>query len=148
MRLPAVALLAALICGPAAASPADEAAARSAVARLAKAFSEGDADTVVALASPELHLIHPTRGDMTYGDYTAAVRAGMKPRTDQVVTAELDHVAAFDGAVVLGITWRTTLTQPNGDILRRAERDQEVWRREDDGQWRLFRGASFPLPPR
>lgn len=124
-----------------------EAEFRAAIKELAHAFSVGDAPKVVALASRDMHLIHPLRGEMTYDDYAGAVLKNMKPKTGQTTTATLDGLYASGDMVVTNITWYTITIAPDGTKSERGERDQEVWRREADGKWRLFRGASFPQTP-
>ena len=138
--------------GAAAARPAPgpigkaESEVRAAVAALASAFERGDAEAAVALTSRDLHLIHPRRGEVGHDDYVAALRAGMRPDPARRVAAKLDHVHVEGRLAVVGITWNSTVRAPDGAMTSRGERDQEVWRRESDGRWRLFRGASFPIP--
>ncbi|HEU4535153.1 MAG TPA: nuclear transport factor 2 family protein, partial [Polyangiaceae bacterium] len=131
-------------------SPTAEAEVRAALAELAHAFTTNDAERVVALASRDMHLIHPTRGEVTYEMYTSGFReafAQPPPPGQKLVVADLDRVYVSGELAVVGITWRTTLTAPDGAVTRRGERDQEVWRREADGRWRLFRGASYRMTP-
>ena len=71
----------------------------------------------------------------------------MKPRTGQTTTANVDRLYVEGNLAVVNITWHTVSVAPDGSRSERGERDQEVWRREADGKWRLFRGASFPRQP-
>ena len=130
-----------------AAQPANakaEAEVRAALDGLVDAFEKGDGPRIVSYASKDLHLIHPTRGEVTYEMFSSLRNA--KPHTDKRdINIELDHLYISGDLAVTGITWRTTITAPDGKVTRRGERDQEVWRKEADGKWRLFRGASYPL---
>ena len=119
---------------------------RAGIRTIADAAALRDAEGTIRVVSRELRLIHPRRGEVTYDAFAAGIRAGLSGPARISVTAEIDDVAVGGDFAVAMITWRTTVTAPDGTVSRRAERDQEVWRRESDGRWRLFRGASFPIP--
>lgn len=120
---------------------------RAAVADLADAFTKGDGERAASHASTDLLLIHPTRGDVDHAEFTGGARAGLKPYNGYKLTeAKVDNIIVSGPIAVVSITWHTVMHDPAGKESTRGERDQEVWRREADGRWRLFRGASFPLP--
>ena len=128
-------------------APSAEAEVRASLQGLADGFSKNDAEKVVGYLSRDLHLIHPLRGEVTYDMFADGIRAA-SARPDpnkKLVAIDLDHFHLSGDLAVTGVTWRTTITAPDGKVTLRGERDQEVWRREPDGRWRLFRGASFPL---
>lgn len=127
--------------------PSAEAEVRASLHGLADGFSSNDAEKVIGYLSRDMHLIHPLRGEVGYDDFAGGIRAASaRPDpTRKRVAIELDHLYLSGDLAVTGITWRTTITAPDGKVTLRGERDQEVWRREPDGKWRLFRGASFPL---
>ncbi|HEX8263724.1 MAG TPA: nuclear transport factor 2 family protein [Allosphingosinicella sp.] len=123
-----------------------EAQVRAGIRAIADAAAERDVDRTLAVVSRDLRLIHPRRGEVRYDDFEAGIRAGLSGPARLSVTAEVDDVVVSGDMAVASITWRTAITAPDGTVTRRGERDQEVWRREADGKWRLLRGASFPLP--
>lgn len=152
MRTAAIAAVAALAaaCATVPNRQSDSAAAdevRAGISYIAAAAALRDAEGTIALVSRDLQLIHPTRGTVSYERFAAGMRAGLSGPARLYVVAEIDDVVVGGDLAVASITWRTTVTAPDGTVTRRGERDQEVWRRESDGRWRLFRGASFPLPP-
>ena len=117
------------------------------VQALAAAFEAGDADGVMAVTSRDMRLIHPTRGDATFEPYAAAVRVGVTPERRPVsVAAEITDLKLFGDIALVEMTWRSEARGRDGATVRRGERDLEAWRREADGRWRLYRGASFPVP--
>ncbi|HEY0625494.1 MAG TPA: DUF4440 domain-containing protein [Allosphingosinicella sp.] len=121
-----------------------EAEVRAALDGLVDAFEKSDGERIVSYLSRDLHLIHPTRGEVDY-ELFSTIRNRKPPADTRDINIELDHLYVSGDLAVTGITWRTTITAPDGKVTLRGERDQEVWRREADGKWRLFRGASFPL---
>lgn len=125
--------------------PSPEAEVRAAIEGLVNAFMGSDPEKIIAYVSRDMHLIHPLRGEVTYDDFASGLRSAPPSRAKRVIVTELDRLYVAGDLAVTGITWRTTITAPDGKVTLRGERDQEVWRREADGKWRLFRGASFPL---
>ena len=78
---------------------------------------------------------------------SCSLRLNLRPYDGYKLTqANLDSVYVSGPIAVVSITWHTVTRDRVGKEATRGERDQEVWRREADGRWRLFRGASFPLP--
>lgn len=124
-----------------------EAEVRAALRGLADGFEKSDAEKVVGYLSRDIHLIHPLRGEIDYDIFANGVRSAYaRPdATKREIEIDLDHLYVSGDLAVTGITWRTKMTAPDGKVTWRGERDQEVWRRESDGKWRLFRGASYPL---
>lgn len=123
-----------------------EAQVRAALADLADAFSRGDGERAASHASTDLLLIHPSRGDVDHAEFTG-IRNALKPYDGyKLTTATVDSLHVSGNFAVASITWRTVMRDRAGKETVRGERDQEVWRLELDGRWRLFRGASFPLP--
>lgn len=138
---------AAAIAPVAVSAPQAEAEVRAALADLADAFSKGDGERAASHASTDMLLIHPTRGDVDHAEFTGGVRQGLKPYDGYKLTRALVDSIHVDGPLaVVTIEWHTIMRDRAGKETYRGERDQEVWRREADGRWRLFRGASFPLP--
>lgn len=130
---------------PAQSTASDEAEVRAAIEGLVDAFEKGDGEKAVSYGSRDLHLIHPSRGDVNYQTWSG-IRTSMKPPVGaRDIRIDLDHLYVSGDLAVTGITWRTKSVAPDGTVSYRGERDQEVWRREADGNWRLFRGASFPF---
>ncbi len=132
---------------PTLANQQSEVEVRAAIADLADAFLKGDGERAASHASTQMLLIHPTRGDVDFAEFTGGVRAGLRPYDGYKLTqARLDSVHVSGDLALLSITWHTVMRDRAGKESTRGERDQEVCRREPDGRWRLFRGASFPLP--
>lgn len=96
------------------------------------ALNAGDVDAVVALYTPDARIL-PPNGKMTRG--SAGVRAEFSAMIDAGLSGDLTSVeAAVSGDIAYNVG---TFTLKSGDELVDVGKFIEIWRRGDDGQWRI-----------
>jgi|GEM_PF-2523031 len=123
---------------------------RAAIVRSGEAFNARDHAAMMAPVARDLVLTYPGIPDMGYDSLSAGYRrmanppAGVTARTVPTV----EEILVSGDMAVIRITWTTTVTETTpARSTTRQMRDMQVWRREADGGWKLFRGMHFRNPP-
>jgi uncharacterized protein (TIGR02246 family) len=133
-----------------AAAARDEAAAvRAAFGKLVRAFRDRDARAVAALIAEDALLSHAGSPDKDYRGLVEVFTKMLAPRPElsETIDPELEEVQVSGDTAFLRITWRTKWSlQDAGKEGSSVERDLEIWRRQRDGNWKLYRGLGCRLP--
>jgi uncharacterized protein (TIGR02246 family) len=117
-------------------------------ASFAAAMRTGDLESAVALWHPDAAIIQPD-GRLVSG--REAVAAALKALIDNGVTLTIEIAAVYDaGETALGIgtlTMRASNGGGDGDFEHSSEA-LVIYRRDDDGGWRIALDAPWGLPAR
>ena len=134
---------------PSAAARDETAAVRAAFGRLVKAFRDRDARAVAALIAGDALLSHAGSADRDYRGLVEVFTKMLAPRPElsETIDPELEEVQVSGDTAFLRITWRTKWElKDSGRAGSSVERDLEIWRRQRDGSWKLYRGLGCRLP--
>jgi ketosteroid isomerase-like protein len=140
-----------LLAAPAQAQQADDSAAaarniRAALAAWVEAANRQDWKAAARVWAPDLVGWYPGQPDDTYAkemQSAAHPRAGRPQTRYQVNVVEV--MVAGSMAVVRDI-WRFTTKPDTPDSTVAVVRSYEVWKRQNDGQWKIARWISAPEP--
>ena len=127
----------------------ETAAVRAAFEKLVKAFRDRDARTVVALIADDALLSHAGSADRDRPALAEVFTKMLAPRPElsETIEPELEEVQVSGDTAFLRITWRTKWElKDSGKSGASVERDLEIWRRQRDGSWKLYRGLGCKLP--
>ena len=122
---------------------------RAAVIRTGTAFNQQLPDTILSFYSKEILVSFPGVPDTKYRDFAAAFNKMMSDTTVKRITKDsIEEIIVSGDMAVVRVNWITTTIQqsPPGQTTRIA-RDLQVWRKEQDGDWKFFRGMWFREPP-
>ena len=125
------------------------AAVRAAFGKLVKAFRDRDARAVAALIAEDALLSHAGLPDRDYRGLVEVFTKMLAPRPElsETIDPELEEVQVSGDTAFLRITWRTKWSlKDSGREGSSVERDLEIWRRQRDGSWKLYRGLGCRLP--
>jgi uncharacterized protein (TIGR02246 family) len=135
---------------PAAPAARDETAAvRAAFEKLVKAFRDRDARAVMSLIAEDALLSHAGSADRDHPALAEVFAKMLAPRPElsETIEPELEEVQVSGDTAFLRITWRTKWSlKDSGREGSSVERDLEIWRRQRDGSWKLYRGLGCKLP--
>jgi len=107
----------------------------------AEAFNRRDAETACDLFSRELISIMPGQGEAGFATRCATITRALSDQTRQLRYAPEIHEIVVEGDLaVVRLDW-TLAIEPGGE--QAIETGLDVFRREDDGQWRIIRFISF-----
>lgn len=127
----------------------ETAAVRAAFWKLVNAFRERDARAVAALIAGDALLSHAGSQDRDYRGLVEVFTKMLAPRPElsETIDPELEEVQVSGDTAFLRITWRTKWSlKDSGREGSSVERDIEIWRRQRDGSWKLYRGLGCKLP--
>jgi ketosteroid isomerase-like protein len=149
-KLVAFALVLLVLPSAAAQTPPDSAAVartiRAALADWVDAANRQDWKTAARVWATDLVGWYPGQPDDTYAkelESAAHPRVG-RPRTRYEVNV-VEVMVSGDMAVVRDV-WRFTTAPDTPDSTVSTVRSYEVWRRQNDGKWKIARWISAPEP--
>jgi steroid delta-isomerase len=126
-----------------------EADIRAALTQWTKDFNAGDADAACALFAPDLRYDfrgYPERG---YDDVCGLVRRSLADKGKTYTYAlDIREVIVSGDMAVVRLVWTLTITLPNGQQVTSVEPGLDVFRKDPDGGWRIFRYLAYDLPER
>ena len=128
----------------------ETAAVRDAFWKLVRAFRDRDARTVMALIADDALLSHAGSRDRDHPALAEVFTKMLAPRPElsETIEPELEEVQVSGDTAFLRITWRTKWSlKDSGKEGSSVNRDLEIWRRQKDGSWKLYRGLECRLPP-
>lgn len=142
-----VALGASLLMSPVAApsSPSDEDAIRDALARWTDDFNAGRADAVCDLFAKDLVARFRGAPERDHAAQCAALRRVLSDRTHSYHNAlEIAEVLVFGDVAIARVVWTETVRDTaTGKETRTVEPGLDVFRRDPDRRWRIFRYLAF-----
>ncbi|HWS85861.1 MAG TPA: SgcJ/EcaC family oxidoreductase [Pyrinomonadaceae bacterium] len=124
-------------------------AVRAAFERLVKAFRDRDARAVMALIAEDALLSHAGSRDRDHPALAEVFTKMLAPRPElsETIDPELEEVQVSGNTAFLRITWRTKWSlKDSGKEGSSVNRDLEIWRKQKDGSWKLYRGLECRLP--
>ncbi|HEX9173316.1 MAG TPA: SgcJ/EcaC family oxidoreductase [Telluria sp.] len=127
----------------------DEQAIRELVSTWMRATREGDVDTVLSLMTDDVVFLAPDRAPLTGRDaFGKGLRAALDTHAIDSSSA-IDEVAVFGDVAYCRSSLSVTVTTPHNatPTLSRGH-TLTIFRRGDDGQWRLARDANMLVPVR
>jgi uncharacterized protein (TIGR02246 family) len=127
----------------------DEQAIRELVSTWVRATRAGDVDTVLSLMTEDVVFLTPDRAPMQGRDaFGKGLRAALGTHAIDS-TSEIDEVAVFgDVAYCRSSLTVTTTTPHNATPTQSRGHTLTIFRRCDDGKWRLARDANMLVPVR
>ena len=127
----------------------DVAEIREAIVRGARAFEEGDPETILSRYARDIILSYPGIPDSDY----ETLAKGYAELRKRPATVKATTVPTFDEILVSGdiaivrVRWTTTIADAAaGRSATRRLKDLQVWRREPDGRWMFIRGMHYREP--
>lgn len=131
------------LCGPAAAQ-SPEADIRAALAQWTEAFNAGRADAVCDLFSRDL--LADVRG-IPLRDFRGQCDILTKALADRTRQLSYRHdigdVTVEGRMAAVRLVWTLTAREAGGRVATTVDQGLDVFRREDDGRWRIVRYMSF-----
>jgi ketosteroid isomerase-like protein len=119
---------------------------RAALANWVEAANRQDWKTAARIWAPDLVGWYPGQADDTYAkeiESAAHPRPG-RPRTHYEV--DVVEVMVSGGMAVVRDIWRFTTKPDTPNAAVTVVRSYEVWKRQNDGQWKIARWISAPEP--
>jgi uncharacterized protein (TIGR02246 family) len=146
-----LALLALIAFAPLRVSAEDsaEAAIRSALVQWTQDFNAGNAEKACALFAPDLRYDFRGYPERDYRDICDRMQRalGDKSKTYSYDLNLREIIVSGDIAVVR-LTWKLTVTLPNGQQVVSVEPGMDVFRKEPDGAWKIIRYIAYEAPER
>ena len=133
---------------------ADSASVRALIERTLHAHGDavmrGDPIAAAEVFAEDVRWMLPDLADMNgigaVSAFIARAFASGRPPRDVWHTTEELHVFG-DVAVELGSVRSKVESQPGGDLVPFNQRYMLMWKRQEDGTWRIFRDISNNCPP-
>lgn len=128
-------------------APADIRAVKSALENLLSAYNRRDLDAAMAAYAPDALLSYPGMPDSGYrhARESYARRFANPPPFPVTISFRLEELQTSGDLAFARLLW---LVERNSDKKTLSKhKDLEVWKRQKDGSWRLYRGLSFHLQP-
>lgn len=118
-----------------------EAEIRARLGQWTQAFNSGDTTTACELFSQSLISDYRGQGEADYATRCALIAKALgDPQRRFHYAADIKEVIVEGDLAVVRLTW--TLTISPGDI-KSVEPGMDVFRREDDGRWRIIRYIAY-----
>jgi steroid delta-isomerase len=133
----------------AAAEEGAEAAIRSALAEWTQDFNARNAEKACALFAPDLRYDfrgYPERG---YRDICDRMQRSLGDASKTYAYGlDIREILVSGDIAVVRLTWKLTVTLPNGQQVTSVEPGMDVFRKEPDGAWRIIRYIAYEAPER
>lgn len=125
----------------------DELEIRELVSRWLRATREGDVDTVLSLTTEDVVFLAPDQAPMQGRDaFGKGLRAVLGTHAIDS-TSEIDEVAVSGDIAYCRSSLTVTVTTPhNATPTQSRGHTLTIFRRGDDGKWRLARDANMLVP--
>jgi steroid delta-isomerase len=129
-------------------SQRDQELLRQYVAESAAAVNRRDLKAMMATVSPDLILTYPGIADMGYEalENGYAEMIALPAGTSVTTAPTIEEIIVSGDLAVIRVTWTTTTVSGPSDRKVRRMRDMQVWRRNDQGEWKFTRGMHFREP--
>jgi uncharacterized protein (TIGR02246 family) len=135
------------------AEPPGPETSREAVTRafegLVRARNARDLEAVMSFFTKDALLSYPGLPDAGFDALHEIFRKNYaNPDVQGRCSAEVEEVQVSGDLAFVRAVWTADLEQKStGRQIRMRDKDLEIWRRQPDGSWKLFRGLSFPIKP-
>jgi ketosteroid isomerase-like protein/dienelactone hydrolase len=124
----------------------DASAVKAALDNLLRAYNRRDLEAAMAAYAPDALLSYPGTPDSGYAHARAsyARRFAGAPPFPVTISFRLEELQASGDLAFARLLWLVERDSDKKTLSR--HKDLEVWRRQPDGSWALYRGLSFHLP--
>jgi polyisoprenoid-binding protein YceI/ketosteroid isomerase-like protein len=131
---------------PAPSAADDVSAVKAALENLLRAYNRRDLEAAVAAYAPDSLLSYPGTPDSGREHARAAYarRFANAPPFPVTISFRLEELHASGDLAFARLLWLVERDSDKKTLSR--HRDLEVWKRQPDGSWALYRGLSFHLP--
>jgi uncharacterized protein (TIGR02246 family) len=131
------------------AAPDGENEIRAALSKWTEDFNSGNADKVCALFASDLRYDfrgYPERG---YDDICALLHRSLADKSKAYSYGlDIREIIVSGDIAVVRLVWTLTITLPHGQQITSVEPGLDVFRKEPDGTWKIFRYAAYDAPDR
>jgi uncharacterized protein (TIGR02246 family) len=134
-------------CGPST-TPDDTDAIKTALRQWPKAFNEERIDDVCALFADDVVLVYPDSPDRGHREFCDQMRKLFDDPSKRFSYAEPDirEVNVDGDLATVRLIWTLTVSDAAGRPLETVREDGvDVFKRQDDGSWRIHVSHAFPL---
>jgi steroid delta-isomerase len=120
---------------------------RAALVKWTQDFNAGRTEAVCALFSPELRYDfrgYPERG---YADICARLKRSLADESKRYAYAlDVREILVFGEIAVVRLVWTLTVTLPGGRTATSIEPGMDIFRKEQDGSWKIIRYLAYAAP--
>jgi steroid delta-isomerase len=131
----------------AAAAERAEDAIRAALQKWTQDFNGGNAEAVCQLFAPDLRYDfrgYPERG---YRDICARLQRSLGDASKTYAYAlDIREILVSGDLAVVRLAWTLTVTLPNGQAVTSVEPGMDVFRKDQDGSWKIIRYIAYEAP--
>jgi uncharacterized protein (TIGR02246 family) len=120
----------------------DEQAIKSVVDRWMAATKAGDLNAVLNLMSDDANFTVPDREPFGKEQFAEGFKEISKMKFHG--KSEILEIEVFGDYAWTRNQIQIAMEQPNGEAIEREARTLTIYKREADGEWRLFRDANLP----
>jgi steroid delta-isomerase len=148
-RLVGCALLSLATAGPVAAQSASAAQVeiRAALAQWTADFNAGNSERVCALFAPDLIAQYRGQPERDYNALCDLLKRSLSdPRKKFSYALDIKEIVVAGDLAVVRLTWTLTLRGNDGAGETIEEPGMDIFRREADGSWKIFRYIAYDAP--
>jgi steroid delta-isomerase len=124
-----------------------EDAVRAALQKWTRDFNAGNAEAVCQLFAPDLAYDfrgYPERG---YQDICARLERSLGDASKSYSYAlDIREILVSGDLAVVRLVWTLTVTLPNGQAVTSVEPGMDLFRKDQDGAWKIIRYIAYEAP--
>lgn len=127
-------------------APEDVSAVKASLENLLRAYNRRDLEAAVAAYAPDSLLSYPGTpdSDRAHARSAYARRFANPPPFPVTISFRLEELQTSGDLAFARLLWLVERDSDRKTLSR--HKDLEVWKRQPDGSWALYRGLSFHLP--
>jgi steroid delta-isomerase len=122
-------------------------AIRSALKKWTDDFNAGRADAVCALFSRDLRYDFRGYPERDYEELCSRLHKSLSDSSRRYAyDLDIREVIVSGDMAAVRLVWTLTVTLPNGQTVTSVEPGLDIFRRDDDGQWKIIRYLAYEAP--